>query len=470
MPAVGKDTDETLPYWGDVIGDAIDGRGLYDCEDPEEEDSLLDSQPMAAAVADSKPMAAAVAAVEDSEAMAAAIEDSQPMMAAPVEPTASLGEDSQPVEVEDSQPLTATVLEEDSQPRPETELDSLPPVFDDSQPRPETELDALPPVCDDSQPRPETELDPLPPVFQDSQPRPETELDVVPSVAETEVPCAQPDPPSETEDGEDKRKMDEPTTPKATIPEVPSHAKKPAAKRSGKPAASKTKAKPRQTGASQTGQDQHEEGGNLEKDLEGLKDLPMVTREHQQVIKNQKNKTRRMDDARDAPRGRDAEPKGRGRGRGRGRGIAKRPASRKPAKGQKQARLASPVDATVTVLESEGEETNGEECRKDLARDFEAAAEKSAKLRTQKDPVDTHKGIAKDKPDKRKRPSTKDDVRKESNETHGKARKGACKADAPEEMPDVPKVTKAARKAKEPKEVPSAQNFHSSLFKEFLLI
>ena len=475
MPAVGKDTDETLPYWGDVIGDAIDGRGLYDCEDPEEEDSLLDSQPMAAAVADSKPMAAAVAAVEDSEAMAAAIEDSQPMMAAPVEPTASLGEDSQPVEVEDSQPLTATVLEEDSQPRPETELDSLPPVFDDSQPRPETELDALPPVCDDSQPRPETELDPLPPVFQDSQPRPETELDplppvfqdsqprpeteldVVPSVAETEVPCAQPDPPSETEDGEDKRKMDEPTTPKATIPEVPSHAKKPAAKRSGKPAASKTKAKPRQTGASQTGQDQHEEGGNLEKDLEGLKDLPMVTREHQQAIKNQKNKTRRMDDARDAPRGRDAEPKGRGRGRGRGRGIAKRPASRKPAKGQKQARLASPVDATVTVLENEGEETNGEECRKDLARDFEAAAEKSAKLRTQKDPVDTHKGIAKDKPDKRKRPSTKDDVRKESDETHGKARKGACKADAPEEMPDVPKVTKAARKAKEPKEVPSGE-------------
>jgi hypothetical protein len=111
----------------------------------------------------------------------------------------------------------------------------------------------------------------------------------------------------------------------------------------------------------------------------------------------------------------------------------------------------------VTVLENEGEETNGEECRKDLARDFEAAAEKSAKLRTQKDPVDTHKGIAKDKPDKRKRPSTKDDVRKESDETHGKARKGACKADAPEEMPDVPKVTKAARKAKEPKEVPSGE-------------
>jgi len=67
----------------------------------------------------------------------------------------------------------------------------------------------------------------------------------------------------------------------------------------------------------------------------------------------------------------DTEPKGRGRGRGRGRGIAKRPASRKPAKGQKQTKLASPVDATVTV-ESAGEETNAEECKKDLASDFEA--------------------------------------------------------------------------------------------------
>ena len=383
MPSVGKDTDETLPLWHDVISDAVTGRGLYECEEPEEAPSFEDSQ--SAALEDSQPTAAA----------AAAVEDSQPIMAAPVEPMASPGEDSQPVEVEDSQPLTATVLEEDCR---QTELDSLPPVFDDAQPRPETELDELP------------------------------------SVPEREVPCTQPDPPLETEDGEDKTK-DEPTTPKATTNQVP---KKPAAKRSAKPTAIKTKAEPRQTGASQK-----EQGDNVENESEDLKDLPMVTREHQQAIKTQKDKTKKMDDAREASRG---EPKGRGRGRGRGRGIAKRPASRKPAKGKKQPRLASPVEAPVFV-DSESEGTDGEECKKDLTSDFEAAADKSAKLPAKtEDQVDTNKG----KPDKRKRPSTKDDASK------GKAaRKVARKVKEPKEnepKEKKPKEKKPKEKEPEPKE------------------
>ena len=410
-----------MPYWPDVINDAVDAREPYDCQEPEEASALEDSQPVAAAVEDFQPMAEAVAAVEDSQPMAAAaaaVEDSQHIAGA---------EDSQPVEVEDSQPLTATVLEEDSQPRPETELDSLPPVFEDSQPCPETELDVLPPV------------------FEDSQPRPETELDVLPSVPETEVPCTQPDPPQwAREDGEVKKEDD--------APQVPSRAK-PAAKHSAKPAASKTKAQPRKTGASQ------EHGNDLVEDKDGLKELPMVTREHQQAVKHQKDKTRKMDDAREAPHGpdgRDAEPKGRGRGRGRGpgRGTVKRPASRQPAKGQKQARMASPVHVVVSE-ESGTEERNGEECRKDLTCDFEAAADKSEvkKVRTKQHKGDTNNTnlpADKDKADKRKRPSTKGP--KEGEEQHGK---GARKAKAPEQMTDVPKAAKAARKVQEPKEVPS---------------
>ena len=401
----GKDTDETLPQpWEDTIVDAITNSGAYK---PEEPAPILveESQPMEepeVGASDSQQVEAsqvfepAELAVPDSEQVEAsqvfepaemAVPDSQQLEASQVLQHAELA-------VPDSQPLEASqVLQPAELAVPDSEQ------VEASQVLQPAEM-AVP----DSQPLEAPQvLQPAEPVIPETQPDSPTSVAITPTVLE-----------------------ETPQEPKPKEP--PAEETKPT-----KPSAAKTKAvKKKQDPEDQEAENKKVESKEveIEEDEDEVKELPMVRREDQQVMKGCKAKIAKMDAAASKePETKEGDGGSKpGRGRGRGRGIRKRPAASQSAKEE--------PDEDAELIQSDDEST-----KENLESKFEAAADDVNPPKTKK--------ARKAKDAKSEEPKSSKETKPKESKAKVAAKKPAPK-DTPEPEPDLKAKAEKKRKSKTP--------------------